>query len=778
VGSFTLISASLTSDVGVIYYGVAVGDNTGNSVSGANDVNTDGYADVVVGALNGNQGTGCAYIIFGSQHPSSQQLSNLGTSGYIINGFSANGLFGASVNRAGDFNSDGLPDVVIGAPGQTVGVGRSYVLYGQKYTTTIEVAALSASEGFVLVGGTFYQRSGWSVAATADSLNNVQVLIGSSPQFSSSRPVPRTSVYVYVPDNAVTGFILAPTSAPSAVPSLGPSAAPTTVPSPAPSAKPSTYAPTTELTDIPTVSPTSEPTENPTPKPTPSPTTVWEHEEPVILGTIVPFVTASLPICFSRQICEAVLDIYGIMTVDDGNSPILVIISRQSGINKVEKAPYWISWLRELCDYVYGADYKGSKIMERDFSEKYFAPRQDGTDAEAAPPISLLPAGSQGLYIKDIEMQSTAHEIASPDFRYEDVYRNHNIPPEFSEKYFKPRQDILDVGVSPPMSAGSPGSDNKNPRLKSNVPDIQYLRVPKEMTDVNIYLLQSIEYDYVSLKLNPRASTGVGMGTKSDVVDASAAPFDAAWTTNHVTNYPLTNGLQICRLLISNYHLMTTSVGGGMVNNASRTMYATKGALFASHLFVTQAMYFIGYGFHSTTALACTLIDSATFGSKLLTSHVIEQQYQLLAPLPDTASSAKVFMYCEASILSVNVIDYLTSLALQTAAYATGVNMVPYAGYSILMSTSVGASHCLSAYNSARLDVSDSNATLRTYICFVVDAVVVAVLLLNRKCSAQADPAAYPSSSFTVQAGYVVTIIYTVMTVNLLIPAILSIMGV
>jgi hypothetical protein len=91
------------------------------------------------------------------------------------------------------------------------------------------------------------------------------------------------------------------------------------------------------------------------------------------------------------------LDIYGIMTVDERNNPVPIIVSHQSGINEVENPPYWVSWPRQLCDYIYGADYKGSKIMVRDFREIYFARRQDETDVEAAPPISLLAAGSQGL---------------------------------------------------------------------------------------------------------------------------------------------------------------------------------------------------------------------------------------------------------------------------------------------------------------------------------------------------------------------------------------------
>ncbi|MBK8497375.1 MAG: FG-GAP repeat protein [Flavobacteriales bacterium] len=94
------------------------GAQFGYSVSSAGDVNGDGYADVIVGAPLAN-GTGRAYIYMGS-------AGGLAAAPAItINGTAASEL-GYSVCTAGDVNSDGFADVVIGAPG----IATAYVHWG------------------------------------------------------------------------------------------------------------------------------------------------------------------------------------------------------------------------------------------------------------------------------------------------------------------------------------------------------------------------------------------------------------------------------------------------------------------------------------------------------------------------------------------------------------------------------------------------------------------------------------------------------------------------
>ncbi|MBI5528387.1 MAG: FG-GAP repeat protein, partial [Deltaproteobacteria bacterium] len=84
----------------------------GLSVAGAGDVNGDGYADVVVGAPNFNNGEtdeGRAYLYLGSATgPSS-------TPAWTAESNQAYAEFGYSVAGAGDVNGDGYADVVVGA---------------------------------------------------------------------------------------------------------------------------------------------------------------------------------------------------------------------------------------------------------------------------------------------------------------------------------------------------------------------------------------------------------------------------------------------------------------------------------------------------------------------------------------------------------------------------------------------------------------------------------------------------------------------------------------
>ncbi|MBI4878172.1 MAG: FG-GAP repeat protein [Planctomycetes bacterium] len=84
-------------------------DGFGISVSGAGDINNDGFPDVLVGAsMEDNNGLPDS----GSVHVFSIQAGQL----YRFDGQSAGGAFGSSVSDAGDVNNDGFPDIVVGAP--------------------------------------------------------------------------------------------------------------------------------------------------------------------------------------------------------------------------------------------------------------------------------------------------------------------------------------------------------------------------------------------------------------------------------------------------------------------------------------------------------------------------------------------------------------------------------------------------------------------------------------------------------------------------------------
>ncbi len=121
--------------------GLAEVDRLGGSVSGAGDVNGDGYDDLIIGAAGvdpyGISNAGASYVIFGkaSGFAARIDLSNLDvTEGIRLDGVAAYDQSGGSVSGAGDINGDGYDDLIIGAATADPngnGSGASYILFGR-----------------------------------------------------------------------------------------------------------------------------------------------------------------------------------------------------------------------------------------------------------------------------------------------------------------------------------------------------------------------------------------------------------------------------------------------------------------------------------------------------------------------------------------------------------------------------------------------------------------------------------------------------------------------
>ncbi|MEH2120754.1 beta strand repeat-containing protein [Nostoc sp.] len=148
--------------------GINASDFSGN-VSSAGDINSDGIDDLIIGTSSEQ-----SYVVFGSKGGFGAQLNLSTLKG--SNGFAINGIINssASVSSAGDINSDGIDDLIIGAlgasPNGIVESGQSYVVFGSKggFAAQLNVSTLNGSNGFAINGINTYDRSGISVSSTGD----------------------------------------------------------------------------------------------------------------------------------------------------------------------------------------------------------------------------------------------------------------------------------------------------------------------------------------------------------------------------------------------------------------------------------------------------------------------------------------------------------------------------------------------------------------------------------------------------------------------------------
>jgi hypothetical protein len=108
--------------------GEAAGDRFGFSVSCGGDLNNDGTPDFIVGAPGHNSNTGKVYVYSG------ETFSLLQT----FTGEAAGDKFGFSVSGAGDVNTDGCRDLIMGAPGadwaDLTHCGKIYLYHGCSWT--------------------------------------------------------------------------------------------------------------------------------------------------------------------------------------------------------------------------------------------------------------------------------------------------------------------------------------------------------------------------------------------------------------------------------------------------------------------------------------------------------------------------------------------------------------------------------------------------------------------------------------------------------------------
>lgn len=157
-------------------------DYFGRSVSGAGDVNADGFDDLVIGANGTKPGWtgyyGSAYVYSGHN----------GSLLFQWDGTSSDSWLGSSVSDAGDINGDGFDDVIVGQPESNNSSGKAFVYSGN-----------DGSVIYQWVGESVWDHFGVSVSNAGDvNGDNTDDIIVGAPRASQTGGYPLTgSVYVF-----------------------------------------------------------------------------------------------------------------------------------------------------------------------------------------------------------------------------------------------------------------------------------------------------------------------------------------------------------------------------------------------------------------------------------------------------------------------------------------------------------------------------------------------------------------------------------------------------
>jgi hypothetical protein len=129
-GPGNIINWSYESDIGYSYFGQDIASN--------GDINGDGFNDLVVSAsqweLDQNNGSGKVFLFYGSSTGFANLPEQIITNN-DISGEPSNPHFGYSISILGDINADGYDDLAIGDPKYFYGTsetGRVILIYGSE----------------------------------------------------------------------------------------------------------------------------------------------------------------------------------------------------------------------------------------------------------------------------------------------------------------------------------------------------------------------------------------------------------------------------------------------------------------------------------------------------------------------------------------------------------------------------------------------------------------------------------------------------------------------
>jgi hypothetical protein len=169
-GAFALYYGSSSGpSEGLLAFGRFSGEQLGSSLAWLGDINNDGFSDFAVGSpgyLNDGRAYGGVYLYFGGAHGAARAPDQ------IIVGEQEGAAFGAAV-IGGDFDNNGFSDIAIGAPDPVTGAGRVFFAPGSNSGIRFgERAVYASATAFSGLGSVL------AAAGDADSDGRMDVLMG------------------------------------------------------------------------------------------------------------------------------------------------------------------------------------------------------------------------------------------------------------------------------------------------------------------------------------------------------------------------------------------------------------------------------------------------------------------------------------------------------------------------------------------------------------------------------------------------------------------------